>query len=232
MNWNEATITGGTFDCVEGDTAVINGRINDTMDKGILTIIGGIFNKKVSYNKGYETDAKITISGGTFAAAPESSMLAEGTSSVETTDGKTVVIPTEDLSVTVAGPEEPLGLKAAYNMTAKTYPENAKVTWTASPSNARVLTVSETGVVTAGTEEGEAVITASIKGTDVEDSWTVRVVKEKVALNGEIPMTLGVDSSKKLSVAYPTGKPAIFTSSNAEVATVEPEWNRYWQRNG
>ena len=154
MNWNEATITGGTFDCVEGDTAVINGRINDTMDKGILTIIGGIFNKKVSYNKGYETDAKITISGGTFAAAPESSMLAEGTSSVETTDGKTVVIPTEDLSVTVAGPEEPLGLKAAYNMTAKTYPENAKVTWTASPSNARVLTVSETGVVTAGTEEG------------------------------------------------------------------------------
>lgn len=221
MNWNEATITGGTFDCVEGDTAVINGRINDTMDKGILTIIGGIFNKKVSYNKGYETDAKITISGGTFAAAPESSMLAEGTSSVETTDGKTVVIPTEDLSVTVAGPEEPLGLKAAYNMTAKTYPENAKVTWTASPSNARVLTVSETGVVTAGTEEGEAVITASIKGTDVEDSWTVRVVKEKVALNGEIPMTLGVDSSKKLSVAYPTGKPAIFTSSNAEVATVD-----------
>ena len=44
LNWNEATIEGGTFQANTGAEAVIyNGQINDSMDKGKLTINGGSF---------------------------------------------------------------------------------------------------------------------------------------------------------------------------------------------
>ena len=44
LNWNEATIKGGTFKADSGAEAVIlNGYINDSMDSGSLTIDGGQF---------------------------------------------------------------------------------------------------------------------------------------------------------------------------------------------
>lgn len=45
LNWNVATVNGGTFDANEGSNAIIlNGYGNATMDKGELTINGGNFN--------------------------------------------------------------------------------------------------------------------------------------------------------------------------------------------
>lgn len=44
LNWNQTTIEGGTFQANTGAEAVIyNGYINDTMDRGTLTIEGGHF---------------------------------------------------------------------------------------------------------------------------------------------------------------------------------------------
>ncbi len=42
-NWNVATIKGGSFSTDGGSAVILNGYINDTMDKGELTITGGEF---------------------------------------------------------------------------------------------------------------------------------------------------------------------------------------------
>ena len=62
LNWNEATVSGGTFDGAKA--SITNGYINDTMDKGTLTISGGTFNNTIDTN---EAGAVTTITGGTFA---------------------------------------------------------------------------------------------------------------------------------------------------------------------
>lgn len=43
LNWNVATIEGGSFSTDGGSAVILNGYINDTMDKGELTITGGTF---------------------------------------------------------------------------------------------------------------------------------------------------------------------------------------------
>lgn len=43
LNWNVATIKGGSFSTDGGSAVILNGYINDTMDKGELTITGGEF---------------------------------------------------------------------------------------------------------------------------------------------------------------------------------------------
>ena len=43
LNWNVATIEGGSFSTDGGSAVILNGYINDTMDKGELTITGGEF---------------------------------------------------------------------------------------------------------------------------------------------------------------------------------------------
>ena len=72
LNWNVATITDGTFDGTQASSAVIlNGYINDTMDKGMLSISGGYFtgNTIIGKMQGLETDvAHVEISGGTFSS--------------------------------------------------------------------------------------------------------------------------------------------------------------------
>lgn len=62
LNWNEATVSGGTFDGAKA--SITNGYINDTMDKGTLNISGGTFNNTIDTN---EAGAVTTITGGTFA---------------------------------------------------------------------------------------------------------------------------------------------------------------------
>ena len=45
LNWNVATVNGGTFDAAGASNGVIlNGYIDGTMDQGKLTINGGTFN--------------------------------------------------------------------------------------------------------------------------------------------------------------------------------------------
>lgn len=53
-------------------------------------------------------------------------------------------------------------------------PNNAEIEW--SSSNEKIVTI-ENGKATAGTTVGEAVITATIKGTDIKDTCTVKVLE-------------------------------------------------------
>lgn len=72
LNWNEATIINGTFS-VDGsaDCVIMNGCLNDTVDKGTLNIQGGTFiaasgANAVSLISGTNNCGDITISGGTL----------------------------------------------------------------------------------------------------------------------------------------------------------------------
>ena len=88
VNYNELTINGGTF--VSDYRVVWNGSLNDTYDKGQVTVTGGDFTAKQAYmfwnklneNLGNEVTTTdkgfMTFSGGTFKSrnANESSMFA------------------------------------------------------------------------------------------------------------------------------------------------------------
>lgn len=71
MNWNEATITGGSFEAnADAEAVIYNGYLDDAMDCGKLTISGGAFTATGSSpviqqndNKGIGT---VQINGGTF----------------------------------------------------------------------------------------------------------------------------------------------------------------------
>ncbi len=73
LNWNKATITGGTFESNASDAVILNGYINDTMDQGILTISGGTFTAtgdgdaiQDMQNGSEKEGGEITITGGEF----------------------------------------------------------------------------------------------------------------------------------------------------------------------
>lgn len=240
QNWSQASITGGTLDgairtstwsseyenskTVIGGTAVVNGNILVLQDSSYngeripeLEITGG----KFSGGWQVKENCKVTITGGSFSNAP--SWIPSGFSLVETTDSiyKYTVLETDKVMISLAEDSIVLGYNDTKSLSvAEVVPSNARIRWEVTPSNASV-TVDENGKVSSKAQPGEAVVAAVVAGTDVSAECSVTVEKGKVGLSGEIPMTLGVDSSKKLSVAYPTGKPAVFTSSNAEVATVD-----------
>lgn len=82
LNWNVATISGGTF---TGQYPISNGAYNNEADKGQITITGGKFVGESSiFGKGDGGDGKgtVTVSGGTFDAPNFG----------DTTDGYTVTI--------------------------------------------------------------------------------------------------------------------------------------------
>lgn len=95
MNWNKATISGGTF-VGDGTAAVIsNGYLSDTADKGDLTITNGTFtstnNGKLFGTGSTTAGAKTTISGGTFTGqlnkiSTTTVSISGGTYSVEVPD--------------------------------------------------------------------------------------------------------------------------------------------------
>lgn len=67
LNWNVTNISGGTFE--SNKYAVLNGYLDDAMDKGDLTISGGTFKAQTVIKKmGGATDSgDIKVSGGEFA---------------------------------------------------------------------------------------------------------------------------------------------------------------------
>ena len=71
LNWNKATINGGTFESNASDAVILNGYINDTMDQGILNISGGTFTATgngdaIQDMDGASQGGKITITSGNF----------------------------------------------------------------------------------------------------------------------------------------------------------------------
>lgn len=87
LNWNLATVNGGEF--VSGERAVLNGKLNDTMDQGKLTITGGIFTydnagAPVQQMGGSNSIGDVSISGGTYSTQPTAEHLADGCIATET----------------------------------------------------------------------------------------------------------------------------------------------------
>ena len=70
MNWNEATITGGSFEAKGAEAVIYNGYLNDAMDCGKLTISGGEFTATGSSPVIQQNDnlglGTVQINGGTF----------------------------------------------------------------------------------------------------------------------------------------------------------------------
>lgn len=105
LNWNQATIKDGIF--VSSQSCVLNGKIDDSMDKGELTISGGKFKARTVVGRmdsrydfgsveitdgtfsGYfgEQIDGMKVSGGTFAFAPDTKYLASGFTLVKNADG-------------------------------------------------------------------------------------------------------------------------------------------------
>lgn len=228
LNWNVATIAGGTFDaskCTNG--VILNGHINDTMDQGQLTITGGNFtgttilermngsgndgigtiqisggtftcNSAVISTKLATGNSKIEISGGTFSMDPGESYLKEGYQ-VTNTDGKYMVAQAPALAT-------PTDL--AWDTETP-----AKATWTA-VDNASNYTVQ---LYKGGETSGEAV-TANTNSYDFTSAitesgsytFTVTAVGDK---------TNYTDSATSAqSVAYSYKSPYTITSIGAEEA--------------
>ena len=79
LNWNVATISGGSFAVNNSSKSVIaNGYLNDSADKGQLTITGGSFTASndgqgalFGYGESSSSGGSFTITGGTFKGSPE-----------------------------------------------------------------------------------------------------------------------------------------------------------------
>ena len=72
LNWNIATINGGEF--TSDGNAILNGKLNDVMDKGQLVIHDGIFKSENSsiapMNGSFEKFGSVSITGGLFSSDP------------------------------------------------------------------------------------------------------------------------------------------------------------------
>lgn len=87
LNWNVSEINGGTFEVRQSDYPVIlNGYINDSMDKGQLTINAGTFDGNgsdaIRTMGGAKNIGSIEINGGTFTGDFEIANGTNGTGSV------------------------------------------------------------------------------------------------------------------------------------------------------
>lgn len=71
LNWNEATITGGDFECTSS-TCILNGASSSSSvenDKGILNISGGTFKSTgTTVVNNFTVDTIVSVKGGTFLA--------------------------------------------------------------------------------------------------------------------------------------------------------------------
>lgn len=80
LNWNEATISGGTFQVNSNYAVVLNGYLNATMDKGELTITGGSFHGQtmIAQMGGSQSIGEVAISGGEFSNMPKAAYFEDG----------------------------------------------------------------------------------------------------------------------------------------------------------
>ena len=103
LNWNETTINNGTF--VSDQAVILNGKLDDEMDKGKLIINDGSFtaggdHEVIEPMSGGNADSltDIRISGGTFSG-DVSAYVEAGNKIVETEDGFIVAPNTEGVTL-------------------------------------------------------------------------------------------------------------------------------------
>lgn len=99
-NTNEATINGGSFSCpATNEIAVDSNKLNDNVNKGVMTITGGTFDGKVTQSNG-----TFTVSGGTFKKGVDESYIVDGkkldANGNVVPESITIIVPSEGGSTT------------------------------------------------------------------------------------------------------------------------------------
>lgn len=99
-NVNVATINGGSFSCpATNEIAVDSNKLNDTVNKGVMTITGGTFDGKVTQSNG-----TFTVSGGTFKKGVDKSYIVDGkkldANGNVVPESITIIVPSEGGSTT------------------------------------------------------------------------------------------------------------------------------------
>lgn len=195
QNHNIATINGGTYKAASGASStgketygVYNCGCGDNIDRGTLTVTGGIFEgadyaiadvssqpaivnisggcfsgAKGAIVKGTNSNATISISGGTFSDKPANAYVADGYKAIQVKGDKYVV--TDKIALDKTSTRIRRGytdtLKAIVEANGKTYDVADPITWASDKES--VATV-ENGVVT-GVDYGTATITATLGTT-------------------------------------------------------------------
>ena len=162
LNWNETTINNGTF--VSDQAVILNGKLDDVMDKGKLIINDGTFtaggdHEVIEKMSGGHEDSltDIRISGGTFSG-DVSAYVEAGNKIVKTEDGFIVAPNTE--GVTLDASEQTLKVGESTTLHATLTPEGAVEELVWASSDPTIVTVDANGTITA-VKEGSATITVT-----------------------------------------------------------------------
>lgn len=191
LNWNIATVNGGTFTS-NNSNVILNGKLNDTMDQGILKITGGKFvaakgeDVIAKMNKGNEDSLKgVTITGGTYSS--DVYQYVDSGYNVHCVDGEYIIAPMTT-KITLSSTQENIHVGDSLTLKATVEPSDSldAVTW--SSSNSKVATVDANGKVTA-IGAGKATITAKAGNQTARCEVTVYEVESGV----EAPI---IDTSK------------------------------------
>ena len=208
LNWNVATVNGGTFDAAGASNGVIlNGYIDGTMDQGKLTINGGTFNageKTVITTMGGGTHSgDIEITGGTLngsivltdssegarltitqKAKVTGNVTNRGKADVAITDGATVV---GQVSNSTAG-----GTMSVVNSTIGSVPEGTTAE--------TIVIVNSTvdGTLTTNTAENAAVMVGGKTYETLGAAITAAKAGDTIYVLKDIPEAAGI--------AVPSGK--------------------------
>lgn len=191
LNWNIAKVNGGTFTS-DNSNVILNGRLNDTMDQGILTITGGKFvaakDKDViaKMGGGNEDSLKeIKITGGTYSS--DVRQYVDSHYQVHYVDGEYIIAPMTT-KITLSSAQENIHVGDSLTLKATVEPTDSldAVKW--SSSDKTVATVDANGKVTA-IGAGKATITAKAGNQTATCEVTVYEVESDV----EAPF---IDTSK------------------------------------
>lgn len=191
LNWNIATVNGGTFTS-DNSNVILNGRLDDTMDQGILTITGGKFvaaqDKDVIAKMGdgnADSLNRIEITGGTYSS--DVSQYVDSHYQVHYVDGEYIIAPMTT-KITLSSAQENIHVGDSLTLKATVEPTDSldAVTWSSSDNT--VATVDANGKVTA-IGAGKATITAKAGNQTATCEVTVYEVESDV----EAPV---IDTSK------------------------------------
>lgn len=153
------TVTGGIFEGADYAIADVSSQ------PAVVNIYGGSFSGAKGAVKGTNSNAKISISGGTFSYKPANAYVADGYKAIQVKDDKYVV--TNKIALDKTSTRIRRGttttLKAIVEANGKTYDVAAPITWA---SDKEAVATVENGVVT-GVDYGTATITATL-GTTTE----------------------------------------------------------------
>ena len=193
LNWNETTINNGTF--VSDQAVILNGKLDDEMDKGKLIINDGSFtaggdHEVIEPMSGGNADSltDIRISGGTFSG-DVSAYVEAGNKIVETEDGFIVAPNTE--GVTLDASKQTLKVGESTTLHATLTPEGAveELVWTS--SDPTIVTVDANGTITA-VKEGSATITVTAGAYRAQCEVTVVAAEDET----QEPTTPPTDDEK------------------------------------